>query len=287
MAKSAKDIERSMKMIMDYRKRIIVTACSLAVIPIGALAAKQSSTDVSSNSMHVIAQADKGEAKDAEQHLGKAVKVLHQMEADAKMKPLLQKAKGVFIIPTYGEAALGIGGEGGPGVLLVRQGNAWSDHPAFYTTGGISVGIQAGVKGGAVAFVLNNDKALNSFKQDNKFALSADAGLTVVNWSKMAEGTADKSDVIAWSDTKGLFAGAAVALNDIRFDKKETGAYYQQTVAANDVVAGKVKNPHSSTLKQALAETGSGTASGSSGTAGSTSSGSETSGSSGKMKSNK
>jgi lipid-binding SYLF domain-containing protein len=163
----------------------------------------------------------------------------------------------------------------------------WSDHPAFYTSGGISVGLQAGAKGGAVAFVLNNDKALNSFKQDNKFALSGDAGLTVVNWSKMAEGTPDKSDVVAWSDTKGLFAGASVALNDIHFDKKENAAYYQQTVAANDVVDGKVKNPHSSTLKQALAKTSSGTASGSSGASGSTSAGSDASGSSGKAESKK
>jgi lipid-binding SYLF domain-containing protein len=277
-----------MKMMTNVnRKRIIVAACSLAFAAIGASAQEKSSTSKSDAGTPASTRTSRDEARDASQHLDKAVKVLRQMESDTKLKQAMHEAKGVFIIPSYGQAALGVGGEGGPGVLFVRQGTTWSDRPAFYTTGGISVGLQAGAQGGAVAFVLNNDKALNSFKQDNKFSLSADAGLTVVNWSKMAEGAAGKGDVTAWSDTKGLFGGVAVALNDVRFDKKETGAYYQKTVAANDVIGGKVTNPHSTQLKQALAESSTGTASGSSGTSGVTSGSSGTDSSSGKAKSKK
>nr|WP_315222696.1 hypothetical protein [uncultured Duganella sp.] len=54
----------------------------------------------------------------------------------------------------------------------------------------------------------------------HNFALSAEAGLTVLNWSKLAQGTVGTGDVVAWSGTKGLFGGAvAVGLRDIRFNQ--------------------------------------------------------------------
>jgi hypothetical protein len=52
--------------------------------------------------------------------------------------------------------------------------------------------------------VLVNAKAVASFRNKNNFSLSADAGLTVVDWNKYAQGTVGKSDVVAWSGTKGL-----------------------------------------------------------------------------------
>lgn len=87
----------------------------------------------------------------------------------------MQQAKGVFIVPTYGRVALGVGGSGGAGVLLVkRDDGTWSD-PAFYNIGGISVGVQAGAEGGPIAMVLNNEKGVSRFMQKNNFSLSADA----------------------------------------------------------------------------------------------------------------
>jgi lipid-binding SYLF domain-containing protein len=83
---------------------------------------------------------------------------------------------------------------------------------------------------------------------------------------------------VVWAESKGVFGGVAVAINDIRFDRKETAGYYQRNqVTAKDVIDGKVTNPHSATLKQALAGTSS---TNSSGGSGSSSSG-ETSGSTG------
>jgi lipid-binding SYLF domain-containing protein len=174
------------------------------------------------------------------------------MEAEPGIGKLLQQAKGVFIVPKFGRAALVVGGAGGPGVLLVKRGQAWSD-PAFYTVGAISAGAQAGVQVGSIALVLNSDKAVNNFTRNNKFSIDANAGLTVINWSKEAERSAGRGDVVAWSDTKGLFGELAASITDIHYDAKETSAYYSQQVAASEVINGTVKNPHSATLKQALA----------------------------------
>ena len=213
------------------------------------------------------------EMKKGIEHVNKAVQVVQQMQATPEMRALLQRSKGVFVVPDYGTAALGIGARGGAGVLLVRHGDTWSN-PAFYNFGGVSIGAQAGAEAGAVAFVLNDQKAMNSFMQNNKFSLNADAGLTLVDWSRKGMGTAGWGNITVWSDTEGLFGGVAVSVTDVDYDEDETSAYYQRQVAARDVLTGKVKNPNAAVLSKSLADiTGGNTAAsmGASGTRGTTS----------------
>lgn len=197
------------------------------------------------------------EMRKATEHVDKAVRVVHQMERTPEMRSLLQRSKGVFVVPDYGNAALGIGARGGAGVLLVRNGDTWSN-PAFYNYGGVSIGPQAGAEAGAIAFVLNDQKALNSFMQNNKFSLNADAGLTLVDWSKKGAGAAGWGNITAWADTEGLFGGAALAVADVDYDEDETAGYYKRQVAARDVLSGKVSNPQADMLRKALANVSSG-----------------------------
>lgn len=213
------------------------------------------------------------EIRNANEHVAKAVQVVHKMQGNPQMRALLQKSKGVFVVPQFAEAALGVGARGGAGVLLMRNGKSWSS-PAFYNMGGISVGLQAGAQAGAIALVLNDQKALTSFMQNNKFSLGADADLTLVDWSKKGAGSAGWGNITAWSDTEGLFGGAAINVTDIDYDEDETSGYYRRQVAARDVLGGKVTNPQADSLRQALAAASNGSAAssmGSSGTAGSTS----------------
>lgn len=190
----------------------------------------------------------------AAQHVADALAVVRQLEAEPRMKQLLQQARGVFIIPSYGRAAFGVGAHGGTGLLLVRRGDGSWSGPAFYNLGGLTVGLQAGAEGGAIALVLNNDKAVNEFMKKNNFSLSAEAGLTVVNWSKLAQGSVGSGDVTAWSGTKGLFGDvAAVGLNDIRYNQGLSGAYYKRTLSPQEIAAGTVSNVQSQALQQALA----------------------------------
>ncbi len=272
-----------------YKVRVIVTACLLAMTSLSDIAAAQSTSSSRSSPTQATANAPgtKEEAA-ATKHVNDAVTVVRNMESEPGMNKLLQQSKGVFIMPTYGRAALGVGGSGGAGVLLVkRDGGTWSD-PVFYNIGGINVGLQAGAEAGPIALVLNNDKAVDSFMQKNNFSLSADAGLTVVDWAKTAQGTVGTGDVVAWAGTKGLFGNvASIGVNDIRFNEGQTNAYYGQTVAARDVVNGKVKNPQADTLKQALAVRSTDTATGSSGTSssqGASGGGSDSTGTSGSKK---
>jgi lipid-binding SYLF domain-containing protein len=191
----------------------------------------------------------------ASDHVRNAVGVVRKIEGVPRLRGVLHSAKGIFIVPSYARAAVGVGAAGGTGILLVRQADGgWSD-PVFYNTGGLSVGLQAGAQGGSLVLVLNNDKAVSEFLKKNNFSVNAKAGLTVVNWNKMVQGSAGTGDIVAWSDTHGLFGDVVTAeVNDIRFNQKLTNAYYRRTLAATDVIKGHSTNVQSAPLVQALVD---------------------------------
>ena len=48
--------------------------------------------------------------------------------------------------------------------------------------------------------------------------MSTDSSLTVVNWSKLAQGSVGIGDMVAWAEAKDLCGNvASVGINDIRF----------------------------------------------------------------------
>jgi lipid-binding SYLF domain-containing protein len=190
----------------------------------------------------------------AERHVIQAVNVVRQLDMDIRIRTLLAASKGVFLIPSYVRAAVGVGAEGGAGLLLLRTSDGGWLQPVFYNTGGLSLGLQAGAEGGMLAFVLNNQKAVDAFLKKNNVSLSATAGLTVINWNRMVQASAGAGDVIAWSDSKGLFGNVAtVELNGVRYNQSLTNACYHQTLSASDIVGAKTSNPQASLLVQALA----------------------------------
>lgn len=259
---------------MDSRPRFRLTlmaALIAAFAGASAWAAAQTAAadTTASDSNAKAAHGESRQLRKADKHVDEAINVVHHMESVQGMDKLLQQAKGVFIVPKYGRAAAIVGGAGGPGVLLVKRGDTWSD-PAFYSIGSINVGAQAGVKVGALALILNSDKAVNNFTEKNKFSIDGTAGLTIVNWDKNAAASAGRGDVVAWTDAKGLFGDIAVGVTDIRYDAKETAAYYDRKVAASDVINGAVRSPRADALKQALAAVAGGTSTGTSSTGTST-----------------
>jgi lipid-binding SYLF domain-containing protein len=229
--------------------RILMATCALALVSASGQAAAQAAP-----AAVATPAAPSRQEVAAIKHVSDAVTVAQRMLDEPRMKELLRQAKGIFIVPTYGRAALGIGASGGAGVLLVKRADGtWSD-PAFYNIGGISAGAQVGAEGGAISMVLNNEKAVNKFMQKNAFSLNAAAGLTLVNWSKIAQGSLGDGDVVVWAGTKGLYGNlVAVGIGDVRYNQNLTNAYYHQTVSAADAVAGKYSNPQADTLKQTLA----------------------------------
>lgn len=239
-------------------RTVMTIAAAAAILGLGAATAAGQATpraDTASGD-NTSTRAERQEAT-ARRHVTDAVAVVRALDAEPRMRTLLQQCKGVFIVPNYGRAALAVGASGGTGVLVVRRaGGEWSS-PAFYNMGGLSIGLQAGAQGGSLALLLMNDKAINEFVKKNNFSLNAKAGLTVINWGRMAQGSAGTGDVVAWSGTKGLFGDlATVEINDVRYNQNLTNAYYRRTLAVSDVIGGAAANTQAEPLIRELANAG-------------------------------
>jgi|GEM_PF-2675494 len=195
---------------------------------------------------------DLNEARmDAQELVDDAAAVAQQMKQDEDVGQLLQQAKGVVIMPKFGKAAVIVGGEGGEGLLVAREGTEWSE-PVFYNLGGVSIGAQAGVEAGAVGMLLMSQDAVDAFKQDNNFELNANAELSIVNYSAKAQGNIADYDVVMWSDTEGLLAGLSVGGSDVTVDKDQNQAYYGKPATPTDILNGTVTNPNAKSLQNSL-----------------------------------
>jgi SH3 domain-containing YSC84-like protein 1 len=196
-------------------------------------------------------------ANDAQDRVNNSIAVVQQMKSEPATAALLAQARGVFVIPNYGKGAWIFGGQGGAGVMLVRRGDRWSD-PAFFSMGGVSVGLQAGGAAGPVALLLMTDKAVQPFEdRTSDWSLGADAGLTVVDIAKEQGivGTQPPADVVMWSETKGLFGGLSVGATRVAPQGNLNDAYYHGLVTTRQILTGGVtRNPQADPLRDALVE---------------------------------
>jgi|TARA_R100001143_G_scaffold50206_1_gene45156 SH3 domain-containing YSC84-like protein 1 len=231
---------------------ITVTSLALASLTAG-VAANQTGRDVddaetmqNTQSMdHMEDQASNvqtgEERQNAREVLNESERVLQNMKREEGMDAALEQAKGVFLVPDFGRGAFVFGGRGGQGVVLTKQNGDWNG-PAFFNFGAVSAGAQGGAAAGEVAMLLMTDKAVESFKQDHNFALNADAGLTLLDWSNAAQGSYGKGDVLFWSSTEGLFAGGAISVSDVFSDDEANQEYYTRAATAEAILEGEVED---------------------------------------------
>jgi lipid-binding SYLF domain-containing protein/predicted outer membrane protein len=189
----------------------------------------------------------------AQDTVSEAVQSVQRMKADPRVMALLPQAKGVFILPDYGRAGLVLGGQGGRGVLVTRDGDGWTD-PVFYNLAGASVGAQLGGSAGRLALLLMSDEAVRRFRSDRTFSLNADAGLTVGHAARRRQASAGKiEDIVVWSDTEGLYAGASVGVTGVKVDLEANRAYYGRPgVTVAQILQGEVQNPRHNVLQMVL-----------------------------------
>ena len=176
---------------------------------------------------------------------------------------LLRRARGALICPRTFRAGFFVGGEGGGCVLLGRDAaGSWSS-PAFYQVGSGSFGFQAGIQDSQTLLLLMNDRALNAL-MDSQFKLGADASLAVANVGGSVEAgatTALGADILAFSRSRGLFAGLALEGSVLTAQSEWNRSYYGRDVGARDiVVAMSAHNPGADPLRSALMRYGRGQA---------------------------
>jgi len=192
-------------------------------------------------------------ASTPDQLLSGATKAVQDMKADQHYADLMSRCKGMFIVPTMVKGGIGIGGDGGQGILVKRTNDGWSQ-PAFLTIGSLSVGAEAGGSAGETIMLLMTNKALHDFTQANNFSLGANAGLTVIGYSAKGQAPVGKGDVVIWSNQSGAFAGADLSATDITSNSQEDHNFYGKTVSTMQILKGDVSQQNAaSSLMSTLA----------------------------------
>ena len=181
---------------------------------------------------------------------------LEDLTSDNELGPTVKKylkdAKGIMIFPDVLKAALFIGGEGGSGVLMVKQANgAWS-YPAFYTMGSVSFGFQAGGQSQQTILFIMTQNGLDAIL-DEQVKVGADISASVGPRGVGAEAAttvAGGKDVIVYSLNKGLFVGASIEGAIIAKRSDWNKAYYGQAITPRQIVQDNaVSNPNADPLR--------------------------------------
>ncbi len=170
-------------------------------------------------------------------------------------RALLPQARAVMICPRIFHAGFLFGGEGGGCVLLARGGQGSWSSPAFYSVGGGSFGLQAGIQDAEVMMLILTDNGLRSV-MDSQFRLGGTASVALVTIGGGVEGATTtnlNADIVAFARTRGLFAGVSLQGSVMSSDSGGDQVYYNQPVGPVDIVmAMRVNNPAADPLRGVL-----------------------------------
>jgi lipid-binding SYLF domain-containing protein len=183
-----------------------------------------------------------------------AEEVLGGQEGE-QARSVLPRARAVMICPRVFRASFLFGGEGGGCVLLARGGQGSWSAPAFYSMGGGSFGLQAGIQDAEFFMMILTPQGLRA-TMDSQFRLGADASVALITLGGGVEGAttaALNADIIAFARTRGLFAGVSVQGSIMSSDSGGDQVYYGSPVGPVDILmAMRVNNPGADPLRSAL-----------------------------------
>lgn len=166
----------------------------------------------------------------------------------------LPNARGVMIFPQLIKGSFIVGGEGGSGLLLVRNNGSWSQ-PAIYTLAAGSIGFQIGGEVSEVVLLLNTARAVDAILR-NEFKLGADASVAAGPVGAGIEASTTSNlgaDILSYARSKGLAAGVSVEGAVITARHSRNQAYYGRSIHPRDILYGNaVSNPGTEGLRSAL-----------------------------------
>ncbi len=222
---------------------------SMSSVTVGALAMGAalnfSATDRFSTTASGAAQPQLVRASKENDTVTNATDVLNEiMKIPASSIPerLFTEAFGLVVVP--GMLKLGFIGsfQRGKGVLIIRDATTgqWRP-PVFVTLTGAGAGFQAGVQSMDIILVLRTQKSVNAIiSKDRHLTLGVDAAAAAGPVGRQASLATDiqmKSEILSYSRTRGLFAGAAIDGTVVDIDVAAGQSYYTTATTSNEIPA--------------------------------------------------
>jgi lipid-binding SYLF domain-containing protein len=190
-------------------------------------------------------------AADMDERIHNAIKIVDKRQGSDDPIPneILQNAKGIAIC-TILKGGIGIGGQGGEGIILIRHMSdgaapVWRA-PSAFNISGASLGAQLGFSSISYIIVLNTERAIGQFVGEGKMKWDATAtGTAGPDTGVESQSTRDleKQDVLVYRDSGGLFGGATFGGSSIEVKDEINQDAYGEHILVRDILEGRVPPP--------------------------------------------
>jgi len=170
--------------------------------------------------------------------LQEAARVVHDIHETIPSE-YWNRAHCVLVVPELKKAALVVGGEYGKGVMSCRAGSRWSA-PVFMELARGSWGFQAGAEQIDVVLLVMNEDGAQKLLQ-SRVNLGADASIAAGPVGRTASAATDAhltAEILAYSRSKGLFAGIDLSGGSLRPDKSENERAYGPNASPREIALG-------------------------------------------------
>jgi lipid-binding SYLF domain-containing protein len=157
---------------------------------------------------------------------------------------LLEKAKGIIIVPGLKRAGFVVGGEYGKGVFVVRTEKGWSGPSTIRIEGG-SFGLQIGAgETDLIMLAMNDDAVKQLMRSGVKIGGDIMAAAGPVGRAAEADTTAIPSGgLLSYSRARGVFAGIELKGTTLRSDDSDNAAIYGRKIEQSEILSGSVPPP--------------------------------------------
>lgn len=188
-------------------------------------------------------------AESATERLKEATAVVQEFIGSGTDIPqeLLQRAKCAVVIPGAKKGGFFIGAQYGRGFAICKeQGTAagWGAPAAVRMEGG-SIGAQIGGAEVDYFMLVMNDEGMKKLL-DSKFTLGGDAGVAAGPVGRAATARTDAhltAGILAWSRSRGAYAGATLGGATLRNDIDENEELYGKRLTNKEVITSDMKPP--------------------------------------------
>jgi lipid-binding SYLF domain-containing protein len=167
---------------------------------------------------------------------------------------ILEKAEAIAIFPSLAKGGFVVGGQFGRGVITVRdvKTRRWSA-PAFLTLSGGSFGAQIGATAIDLILVVTNRRGVEHLLA-NEFKIGGEASVAVGPVGRAAEAATDaalRAEILSYSRSRGLFAGATISGSVVKEDRDANERYYGKAYTSEDIVFARYSHmPESAKILQ-------------------------------------
>lgn len=164
----------------------------------------------------------------------------------------LKNSKAIIIFPEIYEGGLFFGAKGGTGILLIKRNKKWVG-PFFYSIGGLSFGLQLGIKSGKAVMTIMSSRGLESIlKEKVKIGVDIDGAIISEGVGFSANSTVRLADIYTFSDNSGLFLGGSIdgaylqSRNDLNF------ALYKKKLIPDEIMEFDILHKSSKEINSTL-----------------------------------